>query len=274
VFFETLMSGGGGFRFDLRARGLTRYNVNKRIWDFGGGVGGPLKRDTLWFYSAVRDWGNEYHVAGNFANKTPNTLFCEPDLNTQAEYGRQIRNGTGRVTWQAAQKHKITFSHMYSLSCNCPVLTEDGSNSPDGAYYWNHGPENLSTANWSHPATNRFLLEVGVTYWRDNVDAGSWPGIQPTDRRITETTIARSYGRAASEPHDRSNQKIVHGTLSYVTGSHAFKVGFDARSGSRTLTNSTPLSETYTFRNQVPLSITQVAVPHRSLNDMNLILGM
>ena len=41
----------------LRNRGLTVNPSIDRIWDYGLGVGGPIARDKVWFYSANRWWG-------------------------------------------------------------------------------------------------------------------------------------------------------------------------------------------------------------------------
>ena len=40
----------------LKARGLAVPPSVKRVDDFGVGVGGPIKRDKLWFYTAHRRW--------------------------------------------------------------------------------------------------------------------------------------------------------------------------------------------------------------------------
>src|SRR5262245_36798138 len=70
---------GSNLTDDLRARGLTRTNQIRTIYDVGGGVGGPLKRDRLWFFTASRAWGSQEELAGVYFNKLQGTLFYEPD---------------------------------------------------------------------------------------------------------------------------------------------------------------------------------------------------
>ena len=55
---------------EMRARGLNTVTDLKRVYDVGGGFGGPFKRDKLWFYTAHRSWGSQTWAAGNFYNKT------------------------------------------------------------------------------------------------------------------------------------------------------------------------------------------------------------
>src|SRR5262249_22330330 len=64
----------------LRQRGVTTAPKVKKIWDFGGGLGGPIKHDALWFYTAHRYWGNGEIVPGNYFNSTPHTFAYTPDF--------------------------------------------------------------------------------------------------------------------------------------------------------------------------------------------------
>jgi hypothetical protein len=41
----------------LIARGLTQLASIENVYDLGIGLGGPVKRDTPWFYTAHRWWG-------------------------------------------------------------------------------------------------------------------------------------------------------------------------------------------------------------------------
>jgi len=58
---------------DLRARGLTQAAKLKRASDFGVGLGGPIQRERLWFYTAHRWWRAEEYIPGNFYNRTHTT---------------------------------------------------------------------------------------------------------------------------------------------------------------------------------------------------------
>src|SRR5262249_24527911 len=64
----------------LRARGLTAAPSVRRYYDIGGGMGGPIKRDKLWFFAASRREDRSLYQVGNYYNKRQGTLFYEPDL--------------------------------------------------------------------------------------------------------------------------------------------------------------------------------------------------
>jgi hypothetical protein len=55
----------------LRARGLSTAPTTKKIYDYGFAVGGPVKRDRLWFFTAHRWWGAGAFASGNYFNTTP-----------------------------------------------------------------------------------------------------------------------------------------------------------------------------------------------------------
>ena len=48
---------------DLINRGLKSVNALNYIYDAGVTLGGPIKKDRLWFYGSFREWGNERQAA-------------------------------------------------------------------------------------------------------------------------------------------------------------------------------------------------------------------
>src|SRR5262245_10458723 len=94
----------------LRARGLTGASEGNRVYDVGGGLGGPLKQDRLWFYTAHRWWGSQEYAPGSFYNKTQGTPFFTPDPSRRGYTDYYAQDHTLRLTWQALSKHKFTFA--------------------------------------------------------------------------------------------------------------------------------------------------------------------
>src|SRR5262245_49042088 len=56
---------------DLVARGVPVQGKVTELYDVGGGFGGPIRRDRLWFYATDRWWNNKAIVPGTFFNATP-----------------------------------------------------------------------------------------------------------------------------------------------------------------------------------------------------------
>src|SRR5262249_59437612 len=58
-----------------------------KLWDIDGALGGPIKKDKLWFFFLSRSYGNATSVTGMFANKNagnPNSWAYDPDPTLQA----------------------------------------------------------------------------------------------------------------------------------------------------------------------------------------------
>ena len=120
---------------DLRDRGLkVTPPAVKKHYDTGGALGGPIKRDKLWFFSAFRGAANQQYQQGNYFNKLQNSpvgsdkvwrvLFYEPDLDRPAYTDDYYRDYSLRMTWQAAAKHKFVASFQVQPNCSCfyPLL--------------------------------------------------------------------------------------------------------------------------------------------------------
>ena len=69
---------------ELRARGVTSTPYLRKRYDVGGGVGGPIQQDKIWFFVSVRSWVTSDYYPGNYFNATPGTLFYTPDLSRPA----------------------------------------------------------------------------------------------------------------------------------------------------------------------------------------------
>ena len=126
---------GSNLTDKLRARGVSTIGKSRKIWDFGGGLGGPLKRDKLWFYSAHRWWGSQEYAADVFRNKTQGIYLGAPDSFVSAYTPDRSQQGfthypfddnSVRLTWQAATKHKISISHSVQRDCMCQYRLESG----------------------------------------------------------------------------------------------------------------------------------------------------
>src|SRR5688572_5563018 len=78
---------GSNVTEDLQARGLRGASSTlKKLYDINGAVGGPIKRDRLWFYATSRYFTSEYFLASRFYATDPTTIARTPDQSRQA-YG-------------------------------------------------------------------------------------------------------------------------------------------------------------------------------------------
>ena len=187
---------------DLLARGLdpTRIGALKKFRDSGVAVGGPIKRDRLWFFAAAREGVAQQYADGVYWNKLtqPASLLYEPDIdrgiaNTN-DYSKDV---SFRLTWQATEKHKFVVSSSFQNNCNCVfnLLTTGARVTPEAAGPHKYYPNYLPSAAWTYPATSNVLLEAGVSLqaldqndtreegWDDTSVPHPGPGAEPDLRQ-------------------------------------------------------------------------------------------
>src|SRR5204862_398534 len=104
----------------LRARGVTSAPFLRKRYDVGGGVGGPIEKDKVWFFLSLRSWQTSTYYPGIYYNKTPDTLFYTPDVSRPAYEDNVYREARLRATWQASPKDKIVAMWGNEWNCNCP----------------------------------------------------------------------------------------------------------------------------------------------------------
>lgn len=262
----------------LVARGQSPAPSVRRFMDIGGGLGGPIKRDTLWFFGAVRYLERSQYQQGNYYNKRHGTLFYEADLDRPAYTNDYDQDYTIRLTWQAAEKHKVTAAHSQHPSCQCfygllesatgVLLTPEAT----GAHHYN--PNYLSAATWTYPATNRLLFEAAAQVRKYNNHQKRQPDLSTDIISVRELSTNIQYGARDSsyrpQPRQVYRQRVA---VSYITGSHAVKTGVDINEfriglpGERFADpNQINQARDYTFRNQVPQSVRIWAVPFGTLD--------
>ena len=253
----------------------------KKIYDYGIGIGGPLKKDRLWVYTAHRWWGSQEFSGGNFFNATQGTPFYTPDMDRRAFTDLYQRDNSIRFTWQATARHKATLSHSVQDNCNCNFWV-NFNRAPEASVDYRYVPVYQTQATWTFPATNRLLFEGGATYMKSHSSPRREDGVSLTDISITELTTGYMWNSASGFLSTSSygqrhayTQYNTRFSASYVTGSHAFKAGVSTMSGVQDfLTTEINQDISYTFLNGVPFELTQWGSPGGAQNTLKMNLGL
>ncbi len=247
------------------AQGLRSGNRINRIWDVNPAAGGPIVRDRLWVYASYRHWGTYNTVAGSFKDRDFSALFYEP-TDEQNLFPVWHQSGVARFTTQINQRNKVNiyydWQYTYFGNCFVPTLLTAISACPE----YKNVPQYIVQGSWSSPVTNRLLLEAGGTITPQDFHGYRRPGVSPTQFATSDPLAPAGMPTLwGSSPtgygYNRSDQMNFRGSASYVTGSHAVKVGFTLLHAWRFNTQEPNNSVTLSLRNRVPFSITQYATP-------------
>jgi hypothetical protein len=243
----------------LKSLGLTSSATLKALYDLNGSLGGPIKKDRLWFYVTGRYQTNQTYAPGAYFTTsntypTPPNLLRATDLSNQAYNPQYIWDSTYRVTAAVNQKLRVNgFADVqHKWWPYFPGVTAATAPESQGQVDW---PGRIYQASATYAATNRLLFEAGWNYQdsrdtiypRGNPD-GTIPSPNNTNGPINAVRVAEQgatlangtvlspmtygpYGAALIDnPMAMQDYRAV---MNYVTGSHSFKLGMDVQHGYR-----------------------------------------
>ena len=98
----------------LRSQGVTTGDSILRIHDLSGALGGPLKKDKLWFWTAHRYWGYEQIRTNTFYEKNPFDFVFDADPNRPGTESQHNVNDDLRLTWQISPRNKVSGYFSYA----------------------------------------------------------------------------------------------------------------------------------------------------------------
>ena len=272
--------------------GLPTPAKNIKIWDINPAFGGPIKRDKVWFWASGRYQGTENQPAGVFINKNawnPNAWTYDPDLSQPARNKGVWHSIQTRFTWQANAKNKVAATWQQQNYCRCPEFIS-ATAAPETAQDRRFPRLQQQHAEWTSPMTNRLLVEaVGMHLYERwgnmhmRVDKGHFfhtggsltdPAIEavmPLMVPVLEQSTGMLY-RMGPAANNNVNNNLFNNTavpsffyraaVSYVTGTHNFKTGFNRVHGYLRVRNYDFQPVTYRFNNGVPNLITMRATPY------------
>jgi hypothetical protein len=270
----------------LRARRMTTPAQLAEQYDVNFSVSGPILRDRLWFFASGRHWTYNNYVADVFnadgsQTVNDNKLWAYPT----------------RLTWQMTRRDRLTGLITFTEK----VAGHQGltsAQSAEAVTRQDQPGEKIAQLKWTSTLSSSLLLEAGGSRTMHQVryqyqpevaiatcrvafhlcPAGtSYGDVSHVDTLLNKTTVAaRSGTGAGAGPNTRpSLSQVINISLSYVTGTHALKVGFQDRYGwledNRTGVNG-DLNQLY--RNGVPFAVEVLNTPVASRAEVARDMGV
>jgi hypothetical protein len=269
----------------LMNRGLSATDSMDSMHDFNVALGGPIKVNRLWFFGSFRHWGVNQAVANAFYNLDPTHKTYKPDRSRQVIDDNRIKSGIVRLTWQATPKLK---AGAY-LDRIIKFRGHEGASLRTEEAFAMRNPKIYYTAQVKLTGTlsSRLLVEGG---WSTNNETYTTQEMEPS-ARATGNPIPRQdiiLGTAWSAPpasyflHVPVRRTWVT-SMSYVTGSHAFKAGMQWGYGynrsQKRFQQEGPnpgfgVDLVQRYRNGAPDSVTVYNTPVHGQENLNADLGI
>ena len=278
---------------DVQARGLATPGRIKANGDFNPGFGGPFKRDKVWFFISARQLFADNFVPGMFFNENVNQLnrFQYVRSTDQAVLHQEQKIIQGRFTWQINPKNKLGVTADFESFCACTTGITAGV-APEAGVDRRFPLQRFVTADWNTPVSSKLLIEASAIHrverWGGmhpqegklgNID-GITPGmigILDNPNPVTGASLSYRANTGAGAYNNSWNWNIHYrAAMSYITGSHNFKVGVNNAYGHYENTNyadpSTPYY--YGFANGIPNAINYRLLPRKVAVNVNRDLGL
>ena len=190
-----------------------------QLWDYNAALGGRIVRDRLWFYTSWRHWG--------YNNFGANALLAD---GSQAVDTNRLQAYNLRLTGQAGD-HRLTAMYDKFPKWRGRRNIEAGTFEPDATYIQNVPLAYNAQAKWSATMASRIFAEAGwstnfYNYWLNYQD-----GLAPTATNPlgviskVDLNTNRTYDAARNVFNSYFDRDYLVSSVSYVTGSHSFKVG-------------------------------------------------
>jgi hypothetical protein len=298
AFFTGLAGGmqASNYSDELKAAGLRTPAKTNYIYDTSYSIGGPIKRDRIWFYFLGYYRGSENNIPGMFYNKNewnPASYRYDADESRPAiSGGRGPLQPALRLTFQLSQRDKLNVFWDEQISNNS-LGAGSATNAPETGGR-NHGWQRVQQVKWTSTATSKLLLDAGLGTYLSNWNTRErYAEDQPLSMDVRRNMVQVNEQCAAAQPIDafgRGGTCAQNGGIAglnfrnqntwnadwigahtwnaaatLVSGSNSIKIGYQGAYHADNRAQEGGTNDlTYRFNNGIPNQLTQRLEAYRT----------
>lgn len=279
---------------ELRALGFADAPALVKNWDANFSLGGPIKRDRLWFFFNTRTTGNYQETQNQYANRNAGNASAWTWARDESV---RVRNAASRIvnsirlTDQLTPRNKVGFYFDYTMNCSGSSFAKDAgqcrspgddwtasgpgigpgvaTTSPESGTIWN-APLSIMQGTWTAPISNRLLFESGYSefrvQWGDVRPEGAITDLIPVTEQSTNAGVPFAnylYRGWLAQPSQNQKHATWRASLAYVSGSNNMKFGYQAGFMVAKTTTQVAQQLSYTFNNGTPIQLSTRVGPTR-----------
>jgi Carboxypeptidase regulatory-like domain len=266
---------GNNIDEELIRQGVPTGDSILRIHDLSGAFGGPLRKDKLWFWTAHRFWGYKQIRTNTFYEKNPFDFVYDPDPTRPGTESQHNVSDDIRLTWQMTPRNKFSAYYNYAPR-NTNHWTLGSTIQPDASNLQNLPINHFESFTFRSTITSKALFEAAMgntseTWTREPVEDSDTSRGYPVTEQTTGINF-RAY--AANFSRNYTSLRSYRSALTYVTGSHALKVGFNLQEGPADTDVYTMKDTFITVRQGQPFQVTVRTTPYTTHEKLIADLGV
>lgn len=227
-----------------------------RIWDAGFNLGGPIKKDRLWFFGAARE--SEVHRKQVGSYNADGTQLLDDN---------SVQNVLGKVSWQITKDGQFHSLINWSRKLKAHQNSANATQFTDSrATAYNDGRVWLGIHRYTHVLSSRMVLDAAMMHIAGSNDRAPQPEVQKGDiaRFDAVTNTITVAAGTYSLPID-THKQTLQSSLGMMAGDHDLRAGWQLVRGVRKM-NFTSISHypaglRAIFRNGAPDSVNTYNTP-------------
>jgi hypothetical protein len=272
----------------LTALGVSAVDKISNFYEFNVEEGGPIMKDTLWFFGAFRRAHYDKPIANTFnlpSGTPPPAAFkaCSANIGSceQGVSDEKMDNPVVRLTWQVSPRNKFAayMDRALRLRGHAMVANTDPATA---SVVWHTPTFATGSAKWTSTVSSKLLVETGFSFNRERYDNVYQPGIgQPygsaawlAGARKSDNSTSLLWNASSAQLGNYPDKYNVSAAVSYVTGSHNLKVGFVDQFGPYYRWNTANADLYQIYQGGVPLQVSVLNTPLQTGEYLDANLGM
>jgi Carboxypeptidase regulatory-like domain len=256
----------------------------KQIYDVSYALGGPIKKNQIWFFTAHRHWGFQNYKADAFYEANPIDYIWDyapgrltPSADAQAFDDQELQSHNIRITTQLGTSNKLSAYYDYQSRCTCHWQVS-ATRSGEASVIQRLPTNWQGTVTYTSTLSDKLLFSAGFGTLNTR-----WTQIAQTDRVPIDpaTQLPSSFGYSVydigynityrapanlgqAQATNYSSTRSYRASLSYITGAHSAKVGFGVVNGPLEIPQfmgGPAQDSSLVFNNGTPVALIRLATP-------------
>ncbi len=272
----------------IQALGVSATDKIDNFYELNIEEGGPLLKDTLWFFGAFRRAHYDKPIANTFnvpagANVPAFFKQCLATIGSceQGISDEKMDNPIVRMTWQISPRNKFAAYMDRAMRLRGHAmgsLTDPAT----GSVVWHTPTFATGSAKWTSTVSSKLLFETGFSFNRERYDNVYQDGLDKpygsaawyAGVRKSDNSTGVLYNASSAQLGNYPDKYNVMAAISYVTGSHNIKVGMQDAWGPYKRWN-TANGDLYQIYNAgAPLRVTVLNTPLQTAEYLDANLGI